>query len=136
MRDGVVNVGDRIWAIQCIRDAIDDIQNHGSGCFFPDTSLCVNYGRLVDPAGCRSCLLLRYVPQKYRNDALPCFRIVLDGGRSLLELCFELDSRDLEEAVLRWLSDRASDLVPMATALGAGGSPSRISDLIRRGTRL
>ncbi len=116
MQDGAMSVEDRIWAVQCIRDAIEEIQKDGFGCFFPGTSLCANYGRLGGPAGCRECLLLAYVPREHSQEALPCFRIVLDGGRSLLELCFKLDSRDLEETVLRWLSDRVSDLVTTSTA--------------------
>ncbi len=111
-----MKVKDRRWAVQCLRDTIEQIQNNGFGCFFPGTSLCANYGRLGDPAGCSKCFLLGHVPPEHRKDALPCFRIVLDGGRSLLELCHELDSRELEEAVLRWLSDRASDLIATSTA--------------------
>lgn len=128
MRDGAMSVEDRIWVVQYIRDAIEEIRENGFGCFFPGTSLCVNYGRLGDSAGCRECLLLHHVPQKHRQDALPCFRIVLNGGRSLLELCLELDSRDLEEAVLRWLSDRASDLLHGDTALNTSSEALRSPD--------
>ena len=120
-----MSIEDRIWAVQCIRDAVEEIRKNGFGCFFPGTSLCVNYGRLLDPAGCRKCLLLHYVPQKHHRDALPCFRIVLNGGRSLLELCRQSDPRDLREAVLRWLSDTASDLIHADTALSIGGDASR-----------
>ncbi len=106
MREGVMSIEDRIWVVQCLRDAVEEIRESGFGCFFPGTALCVNYRRLVDPAGCRECLLLHSVPAKHLKEALPCFRIVLDGGRSLLELCRQVDSGDLEETILRWLSDR------------------------------
>ncbi len=128
MREGVMSIEDRIWVVQCLRDAVEEIRENGFGCFFPGTPLCVNYGRLGDPAGCRECFLLAYVPREHSSEALPCFRIVLDGGHSLLELCRQVDSGNLEETVLRWLSDRASDLVHGDTALNSSSDAWRLPD--------
>ncbi len=33
MREGVMSIEDRIWVVQCLRDAVEEIRENGFGCF-------------------------------------------------------------------------------------------------------
>jgi hypothetical protein len=71
---------------------------------FEDSPTCMNYDRKVDPAPCRECLLMQFVPRQFSKERVPCRHIPLnEGGETLDTLYRSGDQIEIEQQMKKWL---------------------------------
>ena len=71
---------------------------------FEDSPTCMNYDRKVDPAPCRECLLMQFVPPQSSKERVPCRHIPLnEGGETLDTLYRSGDQIEIEQEMKKWL---------------------------------
>jgi hypothetical protein len=71
---------------------------------FEDSPTCMNYDRKVDPAPCRECLLMQFVPRQFSKERVPCRHIPLnEGGETLDTLYRSCDQIEIEQQMKKWL---------------------------------
>lgn len=71
---------------------------------FEDSPTCMNYDRKVDPAPCRECLLMQFVPRQFSEERVPCRHIPLnEGGETLDTLYRSGDQIEIEQEMKKWL---------------------------------
>ena len=74
---------------------------------FQDSPTCLNFNDPARPHPCNGCLLMRFVPEERREEAVPCWFIPLSGSGETVETV-EYFNRcgtqlELEEALAEWL---------------------------------
>jgi hypothetical protein len=71
---------------------------------FEDSPTCMNYDQKEHPAPCGDCLLMRFVPEGMRKEAVPCQHIPLnESGDSLNSLYRWGTQAEIEQAMRGWL---------------------------------
>lgn len=71
---------------------------------FEDSPTCMNYDRKVDPAPCRECLLMHFVPPQSSMERVPCRHIPLNEGGETLDMLYRSgDQIEIEQEVKKWL---------------------------------
>jgi len=71
---------------------------------FQDSLICLNFGEPQRPHPCEECMLMDFVPDKFRNENVPCHYIPLDAsGESIASLDQGYNQPAVEEAVAGWL---------------------------------
>lgn len=71
---------------------------------FQDSLTCLNFGEPERPHPCEECMLMDFVPEKFRNEIVPCHHIPLTtSGESVAELDRGYNQASVEEAVIAWL---------------------------------
>jgi hypothetical protein len=71
---------------------------------FQDSLTCLNFGDPQRPHSCEECMLMDFVPDRFRNENVPCHYIPLDAsGTSVAELDQGYNQPAVEEAVIGWL---------------------------------
>lgn len=78
---------------------------------FQDSLTCINYGYPYRAHPCNECHLLEFVPEKDRENAVPCHHIALnENGDTIVDLEAEDNQGKLEEEVKAWLRIRIKQL--------------------------
>jgi len=73
---------------------------HKSTSPFQDSLTCLNFGDPLRPHPCAECILMRYVPELYKSEQVPCHHIPLDlNSRTLATL----KADEAEDALKLWL---------------------------------
>ena len=67
---------------------------------FQDSLTCLNFGDPSRAHPCSECILMQYVPESRKGEAVPCHHIPLDGENRTI---INLDVPEAEEALKRWL---------------------------------
>ncbi len=71
---------------------------------FQDSLTCLNFGEPQRPHPCEECMLIDFVPEKCRNENVPCHYIPLDAaGNDVASLDQGYNQQAVEEAVIGWL---------------------------------
>ena len=71
---------------------------------FRSSPTCLNFNDSSNPNPCSACCLMQFVPEKYRNETLPCHHIPLNGqGQTVDSLECDATQLNLEEAAAIWL---------------------------------
>ena len=71
---------------------------------FRDSVTCLNFDEEVKRHPCKECLLWEWVPEKHRDEDIPCHFIPLnDRGESITSLEGAKDREEAEKALLGWL---------------------------------
>jgi hypothetical protein len=71
---------------------------------FEDSPICPNFCDPARPAPCESCLLVQFVPESYRTQAVPCRFIQLNKeGQSVEDFYRTGTQAEMEEALAGWL---------------------------------
>ncbi len=71
---------------------------------FQDSLTCLNFGEPERPHSCEECMLMDFVPERFRNEIVPCHHIPLnEGGKSVADLDQGYNQASVEEAVIAWL---------------------------------
>lgn len=71
---------------------------------FQDSLTCLNFGTHDPVYPCRDCILFDFVPEKSRNEILPCHYIPLNvSGDSIASLDRGYNQHAIERAVVAWL---------------------------------
>jgi len=71
---------------------------------FEDSPTCMNYDRKLDPAPCRECLLMQFVPPQSSKERVPCRHIPLnESGETLDTLYRSGDQIEIEQEMKKWL---------------------------------
>jgi len=72
--------------------------------FFEDSPTCMNYDAKANPAPCKECLLMQFVPPEQRRQKVPCRHIpITPEGDNLLQLYRGYTEQEIEEAMALWL---------------------------------
>ena len=78
---------------------------------FRDSLSCLNFGDSSRPYPCEDCLLIDFVPEAERSEAVPCHFIKLDEeGNSVAALDARGDQQEIEERVKAWLREKISEM--------------------------
>lgn len=84
--------------------------NWGARLYFEDSEVC----RRSPFYSCRSsrCALMRFVPERYRSEAIPCRYIPLNASGQTLEKLYRIATRteEMEESVRTWLLSAISGI--------------------------
>lgn len=79
--------------------------------FFQDSVTCLNYGLEGRPHPCQGCMLMPFVPEAARQEAVPCHHIPLDSkGNTIDRLDRGYNRNSVEEAVAAWLRAKITEL--------------------------
>jgi len=71
---------------------------------FRDSVTCLNFDEVVKRHPCTECLLWEWVPEKHRDEDIPCHFIPLnDRGESIASLEDAKNREEAEKALLGWL---------------------------------
>jgi len=71
---------------------------------FEDSPTCPNFCDPTRPHPCDACLLMKFVPEMLRNEAVPCrFIPIADQGQTVDDFYRTGTQVELEEALGRWL---------------------------------
>jgi hypothetical protein len=71
---------------------------------FRDSPTCLNFNDPSRPNPCSACHLMQFVPEKYRDENLPCHYIPLDKeGETANNFERYRTQAELEEATAKWL---------------------------------
>jgi hypothetical protein len=71
---------------------------------FQDSPTCLNFNDPAQPHPCSDCLLMRYVPEERKEEAVPCWFIPLTEGRETIDYFNRCGTQlELEEALGNWL---------------------------------
>ena len=71
---------------------------------FRDSVTCLNFDEVVKRHPCNECLLWEWVPEKHREEDIPCHFIPLnERGESIASLEGATDREEAEKALLGWL---------------------------------
>ncbi len=71
---------------------------------FLDSLTCLNYGDPNRPHPCNECLLYAFVPERSRNETVPCHHIPLnDQGDTLESVDRGYNQSEIEEKLRNWL---------------------------------
>lgn len=71
---------------------------------FEDSPACPNFCDPARPHPCDSCLLVNFVPESLRNEAVPCrFIPITDQGQTVDDFYRTGTQVEMEEALARWL---------------------------------
>ncbi len=78
---------------------------------FQDSLTCLNFGAEMAGSRCGSCALIRFVPEKSRNEIVPCHYIPLNScGDTIASLDRGYNQQAVEQAVIAWLRASISRL--------------------------
>lgn len=78
---------------------------------FEDSPTCMNYDSKEHPEPCGECMLVEFVPQDCRGQAVPCRFIPLnETGETLDDLYNWGTQQDIDEAMRTWLLKTIEDL--------------------------
>lgn len=78
---------------------------------FQDSPSCLNLGDPAKTHPCSECLLIDFVPEEARKEAVPCHHIpITAAGATIDELEWEGDQPRTEEAVKAWLREAINKL--------------------------
>ncbi len=78
---------------------------------FRDSVTCLNFDEVVKRHPCNECLLWEWVPEKYRDEDIPCHFIPLnERGESITSLEDAKDREEAEKALLNWLNSTIEQL--------------------------
>jgi hypothetical protein len=99
---------------------------------FEDSPSCMNYDQKENPAPCRDCLLMQYVPQESRKQQIPCRFIPLNESGETLDSLYRWGNQfEIESAMKKWLLatirqlelERADEKGQAASATAATETP-------------
>ncbi len=76
------------------------------------TDVCINCGDPKRSLPCEECLLTDFVPQKHRNEDVPCYFIPLNEAGETIDslLAKSADQDHIEEALKAWLRKMIAQL--------------------------
>jgi len=95
---------DKREIVGLLRLEMDNIRQRGFGPYFRDSVLCINAGKSLRADPCDQCLLLKFVPEGARKEAVPCYHIPLNAtGETVTSLRGQPAAKQLEAAVLGWM---------------------------------
>jgi hypothetical protein len=97
---------------------------------FLDSPSCINFNDASSPHPCGECLLTDFVPQKSREEKVPCHHIPLTPqGETVYTMERQREQIELEGAVRTWLREtiRRIERERAARAHGAAVVPSQTS---------
>jgi len=78
---------------------------------FRDSVTCLNFDEPVKRHPCNECLLWEWVPDKHRDEDIPCHFIPLNkSGESISSLEDADDREEAEKALLDWLNSTIEQL--------------------------
>jgi hypothetical protein len=78
---------------------------------FRDSVTCLNFDEVVKRHPCKECLLWEWVPEKYRDEDIPCHFIPLnERGENIASLEDAKDREEAEKALLNWLNSAIEQL--------------------------
>jgi hypothetical protein len=78
---------------------------------FEDSPTCMNYDTKPNPAPCKECLLMQFVPLEKQGEKVPCRHIpITPEGDTLLHLYRGGTEQELEEAMAAWLKREIAKL--------------------------
>jgi hypothetical protein len=81
-----------------------------SSLFFEDSPICTNPGRSTECAK-SGCVLMAFVPDGFRYEAVPCRHIPLnESGEPLQSLYRTGTNEEIEDAVRQWLISTIGEL--------------------------
>jgi hypothetical protein len=80
---------------------------HKSTSPFQDSPTCLNFGDPSRAHPCSECILMQYVPESRKGEAVPCHHIPLDRESGTI---VTLDATEAEAALKRWLHREISRL--------------------------
>ena len=71
---------------------------------FQDSPTCLNFNDSARTHPCNDCLLMRFVPEERKNEAVPCWFIPLGGGGETIDYFNRCGTQlELEEGLGDWL---------------------------------
>lgn len=78
---------------------------------FLDSPACLNFGEPERPLPCSRCVLIDFVPEERRSEAIPCHHIPLNSSGATVESLFDpTNEAAAQEALRDWLQNTIARL--------------------------
>ncbi|HTR65651.1 MAG TPA: hypothetical protein VMH85_07755 [Terriglobales bacterium] len=78
---------------------------------FQDSLTCLNFNDPDRPHPCGGCLLMKFVPELFRNEAVPCHHIPLNPlGETVYTMERQASPAEVEETLKEWLRTMIHEL--------------------------